>query len=343
MKRITIALLSVILLGGLFCQAAVAKTIKLRLAHEVPPQSSLGVALENYAKKITEESQGKVQITVYGGGSLNKGEEFYDAVAQGVADISYGTFGNAEEHFSLENGIGLPGLGWSKGFPAVIPQRLKVLDALREKYPQIEANRKEVVVLFDITLSPLVFDSPKKRVRVPEDIKGLQVAATGWIVDYVRVLGAAPVAISAMDRYMAADRGTIDGSLDIWGGIFALKLYEANKFYLEGVEFGDSPAALIMNRKKYESLPPDIKQLFQDNKAYGIEQLTWAFDSFAELGKKKAVEAGGEIVVATPEEAKAWREASLPFHDIWVKQIEDRGLPGRQYLEDMKALIQKYN
>jgi TRAP-type C4-dicarboxylate transport system substrate-binding protein len=72
-------------------------------------------------------------------------------------------------------------------------------------------------------MAPFVFHSPKKVVRTPNDMRGLRVAATGWYVTLADVLGAKPAGIPGPDRYLVLERGVIDGSWDLYAGLYAMK------------------------------------------------------------------------------------------------------------------------
>ena len=319
-----------------------SEVIELKFAHSYPPMSGLGVALDNWAKKIQEDTNGGVEITIYPGGTLFKPHEFYTATASGVTDIAYGDVPNGMDYYALETVLNLPGLSWPEPYPEVLDMRMEVLEGLREKFPEITEAHKDVVTLFDVVMPPFVFHSPKKAVRTPDDIKGLKVAAGGWYVTLASILEAVPVSIPAPDRYTAFERGTVEGSWDVWGGIFALKWYEVSDNYLEGVEFGDSSATVIMNMDKYNALPDDIKEIFKANQQYGYEQAAWGFTSAGELGIAEAEKLGATFLTPTPEEVGLWQDALRPSCDAWIQEQADRGLPAQEVFDEMLHLIEQY-
>jgi len=317
--------------------------IKLKLAHNYPPPSALGKLFDSWAEKIKADTNGRVEITVYGAGALMKPEEFYEAAVAGVTDISYGMLNGDMSHFALDTVFGLPGMGWTSKWPEVINTRLRVYDELRQKYAaEFEKTQKDVEVLFDVVFPPFVFHSPKKVVRTPEDIKGMRVAATGWFITLANVLGCTPVAMGAPDRYMALEKGTIDGSWDVYGGLVAMKMFEVTNNYLE-VDFGDSSGIVIMNKAKFNSLPDDIKKVFHDNRVYGQSEWVKFMSEENTAGRNIATDGGKKLVKITPEEERQWQEALPPLHEAWTKEQESRGLPAKAFLEDALRLIKQYS
>jgi TRAP-type C4-dicarboxylate transport system substrate-binding protein len=319
---------------------APAKTIELKFAHSFPPQSDLGVGLDNWAKKIESDSAGQVKITVYPASSLIQAREFYDATASGVTDIAYGNLNHVLEHFALETALGLPGLPWPQEYPDV-SVRMDVLNQLRQKFPEVEENRKEVVDLYDVTNPPYVFHAPNHVVQTPDDIKGLQIAASGSFVSMAEVLGAIPVNIPSPDRYIALERGTVDGSWDVWGGIRALKLLEVSDNYYQGAGFGNGLNIVIMGVNKWNTLPANIQEIFINNRQYGLEQANMGMYAEEDVVRQEVIDRGSTIRNATPEQQDLWRQALSPMFDVWVEENEARGLPAREFLDEMLKLIEQ--
>jgi TRAP-type C4-dicarboxylate transport system substrate-binding protein len=339
MKKLVIILVAFFLLSGL-STTVLAQPIKLKFAHNYPPPTALGKTFTNWAQKIMKDTNGRVEITVYGAGSLIKPEEFCDATISGVTDMAYGMLNQDMSRFGLDTGLCMAGLEWPQPWPN-IDFRMRVYNELRQKFPIIQEKQKDVIVLYDIVMAPFVFHSPKKAVRTPNDIKGLRVAATGWYITLANILGAVPVAIPGPERYMALERGVIDGSWDLYAGMFAMKIIEVTNNYLEA-DFGDSSGIAIMNRNKFNSLPPDIQKIFLDNREFGSQEWLRMGLEETKVGREAAMKRGHTFITLTPEEKKLWSDALSPLREEWVKQQEARGLPGRAFMDEMLRLIKQY-
>jgi len=48
-------------------------------------------------------------------------------------------------------------------------------------------------------------------------------------------------------------------------------------------------------------------------------------------------------VKVTPAETDRWIKVSAPLYDEWVADMDKKGLPGKQMLQDARDLIVKYS
>jgi len=172
-------------------------------------------------------------------------------------------------------------------------------------------------------------------------MKGLRVAATGWYVTLADVLGAKPAGIPGPDRYLALERGVIDGSWDLYAGMFAMKIIEVTNNFLEA-DFGDSSGIAIMNRNKFNSLPPDIQKIFLDNREFAQQDWLRMAIEETKMGRDAAAKRSGNFITLTPEEVKLWRDALLPLREEWIKRQESKGWPARAFMDEMLRLIKQY-
>lgn len=316
--------------------------VELSLSHGFPPGSGVGKTLQAWADSIGEETNGRVTITVYPAGSLLKAAEIYDGVAKGVADLAYGHPTDDMGRFGPYTAFALPCLDVPEVWPDVKIKTAVALE-IRDKFPEIQAKHPDVEILFDAWFSPYIFQSPKKAVRVPNDIVGMKVAASGLFISLAETLGAVPVSVPAPDRYMSLERGLIDGSWDIWGGIFAMKHYEVSKYFSQGIDFGSGSSMVIMNKQKLNSLPADIQEIFRKQRDYALDFPTEAYLPEIPLGMAEAEKRKATFITPTPEEEAAWDKVLVGYYDVWVKDMEERGWPqSRDFLNELLRMIDSY-
>ncbi len=99
-----------------------------------------------------------------------------------------------------------------------------------------------------------------------------------------------------------------------------------------------------MNLAKYNSLPADLKKVLDElGGAWGAEFAGAAWDKGEEPGIEAAKKAGNTIYKLTDAQLAPWRERAKPVVEEWLKSAEAKGLPARQALEDLRALIQQYD
>jgi TRAP-type C4-dicarboxylate transport system substrate-binding protein len=211
-----------------------------------------------------------------------------------------------------------------------------------DKY--LKAEFKDVKVLWFWVHPPGHFHLAKKQVKVLEDLAGLKIrAATPMTNTMVKTLGAVPVSITAPDTYTALERGTIDGTIFPWEAISSFKIAEVLKWHVASGLYV-APLFTLMNQKKYDSLPPDLRKVIDDLSGnFGAEFNGRVWDQNELVGIEAIKKAGATIYTLPPEERQRWAARLKPIEDEWLKGMEAKGLPGRQLLGDLREAIKKYD
>jgi TRAP-type C4-dicarboxylate transport system substrate-binding protein len=99
-----------------------------------------------------------------------------------------------------------------------------------------------------------------------------------------------------------------------------------------------------MNQQKYNSLPPDLKKVIDNNS--GIEMAKWVgkiWDDGALVSRKIAVDRKNTINILTDAEYKRWVKATDTVDDAWIKEVNSKGGNGKALYNDAKALLKKYH
>ena len=65
------------------------------------------------------------------------------------------------------------------------------------------------------------------------------------------------------------------------------------------------------------------------------------WDEATAPGQKAARDRGNTFIQISAQETDKWMAASASLHDDWVADMDKRGLPGKQMLQDAKDLIKK--
>jgi TRAP-type transport system periplasmic protein len=96
---------------------------------------------------------------------------------------------------------------------------------------------------------------------------------------------------------------------------------------------------VVMNQQKWDSLPADVKKIF--------EELTgdWAVEFSGKTRDKEEKEAGDaakakgvEFIFPSAEEMAKIQKAVLPVKDAYAAELEAKKLPGKKVLEEIKKL-----
>jgi TRAP-type C4-dicarboxylate transport system substrate-binding protein len=99
-----------------------------------------------------------------------------------------------------------------------------------------------------------------------------------------------------------------------------------------------------MNPAKYNSLPPDLKKVIDNNSGLAVSR--WAgttVDGWTANARKISIDRHNTINVLTDAEYKRWVTAAGSVDDEWVKEVGAKGANGKALLDDAKALLSKYH
>ena len=99
----------------------------------------------------------------------------------------------------------------------------------------------------------------------------------------------------------------------------------------------------IMNKEKWDSLPPDIQKVIDDASVWAAHETAGRLRIRGDKARKLCMERGDTFVTPTPEEMKLWRDALKPVWEKWIEEREAEGLPGRAVLNETLRLIEQYS
>lgn len=182
-----------------------------------------------------------------------------------------------------------------------------------------------------------------------EDFKGLKIrAASRQSSRLLTALGATPVGMPIPPVADAMTKGTIDGFLTAWEIIPAFKLHEVSKFHTEIESSRPSmfTASFVfaMNQAKYDSLPADLKRVIDKNSGAALSRTIGRYwDEATAVGRKAATDRGNQFVKVSAAETDRWIKVSAPLYADWIAEMDKKGLPGKQMVQDARDLVVKYS
>ncbi|MCK9162554.1 MAG: TRAP transporter substrate-binding protein [Arcobacteraceae bacterium] len=104
----------------------------------------------------------------------------------------------------------------------------------------------------------------KKEIKSIEDLKGLKMRIPGFAGEVLARVGASPVNIAPGELYTALERGTID-ALEWVGPALDIKMgfQKIAPYYYTGWHEPASEMQFLINRKKFDSLPNELKEILK--------------------------------------------------------------------------------
>ncbi len=187
-----------------------------------------------------------------------------------------------------------------------------------------------------------------RQVRTLADFKGLKMRApTRQTNKLLAALGASPVGMPLPAIPDAVSKGTIDGFLLPWEVMPSLKLHEMVKYHTETDPSRPALYSAVfvfaMNQAKYDSLPADLKKVIDNNSGAALaQQIGKIWDNSQAAGRKAAQDRGNAFHTVPAAELDNWVKASAPLAEDWVADMDKRGQPGRQMLNEARELLVKY-
>lgn len=325
----------------LLCLAAVvagscggsAPDEKIRLTYSIffPPAHIQCLTAKDWAEEVEDRTNGKVEITVYPGGALTAADQCYEGVTSGISDIGMSCFAYTRGRFPLLEGLDLP-VGYPDGLTAT-----RIANQMIEKYDPEELA--DTHVLYVHAHGPGLLAS-KKKVETLDDMQGLKVRATGLSSKIVETLGGIPVAMTQGETYEALQKGTVDATFCPIETLKGWKQGEVIDYVTDTSPIGYTTTFfVVMNKDKWESLPPDVQQAFTDVSKKYIEEHGKAWDKADREGKEFVLELGKQIMPLSDEQAAAWKAKVQPVLDGYMESMKEKGLPGDRFLGDVQALL----
>ncbi|MCF8143460.1 MAG: TRAP transporter substrate-binding protein [Deltaproteobacteria bacterium] len=314
------------------------KPIELSITHLFPEGSWFNQnAVVPWKKLIEEKSNGRLIINIYPSGALAKPGTMYDAVKAGTVDIAWDPGPYYIGRFPLSEATQLPFLGAESSWAAS-----RAWMDLYAEFPELRKEYDDVHFLFMFSQGPGQIYT-RKPVRNLEDLKGLIVRAPGGIGDIVKALGGSPVTLTAPETYLALSKGTIDATVFDLEATKLFKLYEVTK-YITVANMYVQWFWAAMNKAKYNSLPKDLQKVIDEcSGTVGTDIVGKAWNEADIVGRELAKQKGLELIYLSPEERKRWGEQSASVTNDWLKAMEAKGYPAKEFLEAAKKAIQKYN
>jgi TRAP-type C4-dicarboxylate transport system substrate-binding protein len=308
--------------------------IKLTASCYLPPAHMLSVMMGNMMKEIQEKSNGRVEITYAAGGSILTAPKTADGLEQGLADIGLSHIGYTPGRFPVTEALDLP-----MGYPSSWVGTKVALDFLAKYNPKEWDNFHLLLVNGGTTAAINMAKSP---VRKLEDLKGKSMRGAGEVADALKALGATPRDIPMAEVYEAMSKGTIDGLLVGAESLKSFKLADVTKYTTYVPSIGNQYLFYIaMNKKKWDSLPPDIQKIFTEVSAKYQEESAVGWNKINVEGFQTAIAQGAEFITLPPEEAARWKAAVQPVIDNYVSKMVAKGFPEQQVKEQIAFIKER--
>lgn len=318
------------------------QSVTLKFHTFMAPQSNVWLNMHKaWMNKVEKESGGRIKFEGYPAMQLGGTPvQLYDQAKDGVVDIIWTLPGNTAGRFPRTEVFELP----------FMMNNAEATSRAYWEYVQTMAadEFKDTQVLALHVHGPGVIHTVDKAVRSIADLRGLKMRApTRQVTKLMGVLGATPVGMPLPGIPDALSKGTINGAVIPWEVVPSVKVHELTKHHAEfdpaGGALYTTTFVMAMNKAKYNSLPPDLKKIIDNNS--GADTSAWLGKVQQEgdvAGRQAAVDRKNTIFTISPAEAQEFRRKSRSLEVEWVEDMNKRGHDGRKLLDTARALIEKH-
>jgi C4-dicarboxylate-binding protein DctP len=316
MKNIAGLLLSAAALA-LALQAHAANPIVIKFSHVVAENTHKGRAAERFKALAEQRTQGRVKVDIYPNSQLYKDKEELEAIQLGAVQMlapitsKFGPLGFKE--FEV---LDLPYLFTSKEALHKVTRGPVGAGMMK----RLESKDIVGLAFWDNGFRVM---SANKPIRKPSDMKGLKMRINSSKINEatMRSVGALPQTMAFSEVYQALQTGVVDGTEGPISNMFTQKHYEVQKYVID-TDHTYSGYAVVVNKKFWENLPPDIRTILEGAMKEATEYNN-AMSDRDTVDAWKGVKAAGktEIYKLTPAEREAWIKAMSSVQDEMAGRI----------------------
>ena len=300
----TLALFAAMMLGSTFAAGAV----ELKLGHFAADGHPCDVAAKQFKDNVEKRTAGAVTIALYGNNALGSPPEVLEQVLLGAVDMSLSGQDQIAKHLPFYDVISTPFA--FKDYATAD----RVIDGPFRAWADPELAKKNLVHLGDWEWGFRQLTNSKKPVTTPADMKGMKIRTPPAFAyqAFVEAAGGNAVTIAFAELVMAMKQGVVDGQENPVGTIYALKLYETQK-YMTIVNYTYSSMVHLVNKKSWDKLTADQQKIVTEE-SFASAKLARKLLRDAEETQIKDLQATKGMEVVRPD-LRPWKDAMGPAWD----------------------------
>jgi C4-dicarboxylate-binding protein DctP len=321
--------LAAILALALATAAHAQQPIVIKFSHVVAEDTPKGKASLKFKELAEAKTKGRVKVEVYPNSQLYKDREELEALQLGAVQMlapsvsKFGPLGVRQfevydlpymfptEQVLTRVADGPVGKGL---FKLLEPKGIVGLSYWTNGFKEFSANR------------------PLKKL---DDFKGLKIRiqSSKVIEGEIKALGAIPQVMAFSEVYTALQQGVVDGEENTPSNKYTQKMHEVQK-YMTMSDHGVVMYAVVVNKKFWDGLPPDIRKSLDEAMAESTKYV-WQIakqENDDALAKIKAAKTT-EVYVLPPADKAVWRKAMLPLYQEYESVV------GKDTLEAIEKTV----
>jgi TRAP-type C4-dicarboxylate transport system substrate-binding protein len=304
---------------------AQAQTV-LTVSSWLPPTHTASMAQKEWCDLLTENTKGRIKCNMLPRG-VTPAPGTYDAIKNGLADLSYTVHGYTPGRFVMPQMTELPFLGNSAETISV------ALSRVSSKHPEFAAEHPGIVF------------NTKRVIAKTDDLSGLKFRVGGGMVnDTSKALGMNVTLKPAPDSYELLSSGVMDGTLF---PAESTESFRIDKIIKHATTFPgglyNTSFVFMMNQAKYDKLSAEDKKAvdaISGETAARIFGRGWDKVDRRAFGLMQAN--GVQVTKADAKFVADIQAKTAPLEQGWIKAAEAKGLKNSaKVLAEFRAEIAK--
>ena len=324
--------------AALLALAPATAQTTLTLSSWVPPGHALTTTQVEWCAMLEQKVPGKIKCNALPR-AVAAPPGTFDAVRNGLADISFAVHGYTPSRFVTPQLAEFPFLGNSSETVSVAFQRIY------SKYPAFAEEHKGVKVLAAFTHGPGIVFNTKRAITKVDDLSGLKFRVGGGMVNEIsKSLGMNVTLKPAPESYELLSTGVMDGTLFPAESVESFKI---DKVVKHATTFPgglyNTAFVFMMNQAAYDKLPPEGKKAVDELSGEVAARIFGrGWDKVDRRGMAFMQAAGVQFTKADAAFVKAVKDKTAVVEDNWAKAAEAKGLKdAKKVLAEFRAEIAK--
>ena len=315
-------LASLLAIAGLATGGMASAQTVLTASSWLPPTHSLSMAQKDWCELLEKNTAGKMKCNILPRG-VSAPPGTYDAVKNGLADISYTVHGYTPGRFVYTQMAEFPFLG-NTAEPISV-----AFNKIAMKYPAFDAEHQGVKVICYFTHGPGIVFNTKKPIARVEDLGGLKFRVGGGMVNEIsKTLGMNVTLKPAPESYELLSGGVMDGTLfpaESTESFRIDKIIKHATFFPGGLY--NTSFVFMMNQARYDKLTAEEKKAVDaisgevSARMYGR-----GWDKVDRRGVALMQANGVQMVKADAKFVAEVKSRTASLEQKWVQDAQAKGL-----------------
>jgi len=328
---------------GLAGTSASAQEVTLRVHTFMPPVANpVRHFLIPWADKVGKDSNGRIKVQVFTAMQLGGNPaQLLQQARDGVVDIIWTLPGFTPGIIVKDEVFELPFIHRNTKSTVLALQDFAEMHLKKELEPYhpllVHAHAGSLFMT-------------RSAINKVEDFKGLKLRTpsrtSAWLVEAV---GGAPLQVALPELAPMLSKGTVSGAVLTYEIAPAVKMQDLvenfTTFAGDQPRFGTTVFMFLMNKQRYESLPPDLKKVIDANSGRNLAPFAInVWDTIDQDGLKVMhSKAKNKFTTLSAAETEKFKKQVQPVFGRFKAEVDKGGGDGAKVIADAEALVEKYS